>query len=36
MGVRLTKGSMMDPEASLSAPVFQHPEYKYFSVTEGA
>ncbi|HZR46070.1 MAG TPA: vitamin B12 dependent-methionine synthase activation domain-containing protein, partial [Candidatus Manganitrophaceae bacterium] len=29
-GVELTDGDMMDPEASVSALVFHHPEAKYF------
>ncbi len=32
IGVQLTEGFMMDPEASVSAVVFHHPEAKYFSV----
>ena len=32
IGVQLTDGFMMDPEASVSAIVFHHPEAKYFSV----
>ena len=32
IGVALTEGFMMSPEASVSAIVFQHPEAKYFSV----
>jgi 5-methyltetrahydrofolate--homocysteine methyltransferase len=32
--VRLTEGFMMDPEASVSAVVFHHPEAKYFSLSE--
>ena len=32
IGVRLTEGFMMDPEASVSALVFHHPEGKYFAV----
>ncbi|NNE42577.1 MAG: methionine synthase, partial [Gemmatimonadetes bacterium] len=32
IGVRLTEGDMMDPEASVSALVFQHPDAGYFSV----
>ncbi|WEG14388.1 methionine synthase [Pullulanibacillus sp. KACC 23026] len=32
IGVELTDGFMMDPEASVSALVFSHPEAKYFSV----
>ena len=31
IGVQLTEGFMMDPEASVSALVFHHPEGKYFS-----
>jgi 5-methyltetrahydrofolate--homocysteine methyltransferase len=34
IGVRLTEGFMMDPEASVSALVFQHPDCRYFSVGE--
>jgi 5-methyltetrahydrofolate--homocysteine methyltransferase len=30
IGVQLTEGSMMDPEASVSALVFHHPEAEYF------
>jgi 5-methyltetrahydrofolate--homocysteine methyltransferase len=30
IGVDLTEGFMMDPEASVSALVFQHPEARYF------
>jgi 5-methyltetrahydrofolate--homocysteine methyltransferase len=30
IGVELTDGDMMDPEASVSALVFHHPEAKYF------
>ena len=33
MGVTLTEGDMMDPEASVSALVFHHPEAAYFSTT---
>jgi 5-methyltetrahydrofolate--homocysteine methyltransferase len=39
IGVQLTEGMMMDPEASVSALVFHHPDCTYFSVgdaTEGA
>jgi 5-methyltetrahydrofolate--homocysteine methyltransferase len=39
IGVQLTEGFMMDPEASVSAVVFQHPDCTYFSVgdqTEGS
>ncbi|HUO34678.1 MAG TPA: methionine synthase [Candidatus Acidoferrum sp.] len=32
IGVHLTEGMMMDPEASVSALVFHHPECTYFSV----
>ena len=32
IGVELTDGFMMDPEASVSAMVFSHPEGRYFSV----
>jgi 5-methyltetrahydrofolate--homocysteine methyltransferase len=32
IGVKLTEGYMMDPEASVSALVFHHPEGKYFAV----
>ncbi len=32
IGVRLTEGLMMDPEASVSALVLHHPEAVYFSV----
>jgi len=32
IGVQLTEGLMMDPEASVSALVFQHPDCTYFSV----
>jgi 5-methyltetrahydrofolate--homocysteine methyltransferase len=34
IGVQLTEGMMMDPEASVSALVFQHPDCSYFSVGE--
>ena len=33
IGVTLTEGFMMDPEASVSALVFHHPAAKYFSVS---
>ncbi|MGC8792916.1 MAG: vitamin B12 dependent-methionine synthase activation domain-containing protein, partial [Bryobacteraceae bacterium] len=36
IGVRLTEGFMMDPEASVSALVFHHPDCIYFTVTEQA
>jgi 5-methyltetrahydrofolate--homocysteine methyltransferase len=32
IGVELTEGDMMDPEASVSALVFHHPDAAYFSV----
>src|SRR5580698_8087541 len=32
IGVHLTEGMMMDPEASVSAVVFHHPDCTYFSV----
>ena len=32
IGVELTDGHMMDPEASVSALVFQHPAARYFAV----
>jgi len=32
IGTQLTEGFMMDPEASVSALVFQHPDCTYFSV----
>ena len=35
IGVQLTEGFMMDPEASVSALVFHHPDCAYFSVGEG-
>jgi 5-methyltetrahydrofolate--homocysteine methyltransferase len=34
IGIDLTEGCMMDPEASVSAIVFHHPEAKYFSLSE--
>ncbi len=36
IGVELTEGFMMDPEASVSALVFHHPDCAYFSVGDGA
>jgi len=36
IGVELTDGYMMDPEASVSAVVFHHPDATYFSVAGGA
>ena len=32
VGIALTDGFMMDPEASVSAIVFHHPDAVYFSV----
>jgi 5-methyltetrahydrofolate--homocysteine methyltransferase len=32
IGVELTEGDMMDPEASVSALVFSHPDARYFGV----
>jgi len=32
IGVQLTEGFMMDPEASVSALAFHHPDCSYFSV----
>lgn len=32
IGIRLTDGLMMEPEASVSAMVFAHPEARYFNV----
>jgi 5-methyltetrahydrofolate--homocysteine methyltransferase len=32
IGVALTDGFMMDPEASVSALVFHHPQAGYFSI----
>ncbi len=34
IGVQLTEGCMMEPEASVSALVFQHPDASYFSVVD--
>jgi 5-methyltetrahydrofolate--homocysteine methyltransferase len=34
IGVQLTEGMMMEPEASVSALVFHHPDCAYFSVDE--
>jgi len=36
IGVQLTEGFMMDPEASVSALVFHHPDCTYFSVGDGS
>jgi 5-methyltetrahydrofolate--homocysteine methyltransferase len=33
IGVRLTEGYMMDPESSVTALMFHHPEAKYFSLS---
>ena len=35
IGVELTEGDMMDPEASVSALVFHHPDALYFGVGRG-
>ena len=34
IGVQLTEGFMMDPEATVSALVFHHPDAKYFNLDE--
>ena len=34
IGVQLTEGLMMDPEASVSALVFHHPDCAYFTASE--
>jgi 5-methyltetrahydrofolate--homocysteine methyltransferase len=36
IGVQLTEGFMMDPEACVSAIVFHHPDAKYFGVAANA
>jgi 5-methyltetrahydrofolate--homocysteine methyltransferase len=36
IGVKLTEGFMMDPEASVSALVFHHPDCAYFTASEVA
>ena len=36
IGVELTEGFMMDPEASVSAIVFNHPACTYFGVGSGS
>jgi len=36
IGVRLTEGMMMDPEASVSALVFHHPDCAYFTASEAS
>ena len=33
IGINLTEGMMMEPEASVSALVFHHPDARYFSVS---
>ena len=33
IGVELTEGCMMDPEGSVSALVFHHPDARYFGLT---
>ena len=33
IGIELTDGMMMDPEASVSAIVFHHPDCTYFSAS---
>ncbi len=33
IGIQLTEGMMMDPEASVSALVFHHPDCAYFSIS---
>ncbi len=35
IGVELTEGFMMDPESSVSALVFHHPDSKYLNLSEG-
>jgi 5-methyltetrahydrofolate--homocysteine methyltransferase len=35
IGVHLTEGMMMEPEASVSAIVFHHPDCAYFTADEG-
>jgi 5-methyltetrahydrofolate--homocysteine methyltransferase len=34
IGVELTEGFMMDPEGSVSALVFHHPDARYFNLSE--
>ncbi len=34
IGVELTEGDMMEPEASVSALVFHHPQAKYFNILD--
>ena len=35
IGIQLTEGFMMEPEASVSAMVFAHPQAQYFNVEKG-
>ena len=35
IGVELTEGMMMEPEASVSTIVFHHPDCAYFTADEG-
>ena len=32
IGIKLTEGQMMDPEASISALVFHHQQARYFTI----
>jgi 5-methyltetrahydrofolate--homocysteine methyltransferase len=34
IGVELTEGMMMEPEASVSAMVFHHPDAVYFTASD--
>jgi 5-methyltetrahydrofolate--homocysteine methyltransferase len=34
IGVELTEGMMMEPEASVSALVFEHPDCAYFTASD--
>jgi cobalamin-dependent methionine synthase I len=34
LDVELTEGYMMDPESTVSAMVFHHPDAKYFNLSE--
>ena len=36
IGVHLTEGMMMEPEASVSAMVFHHPDCAYFSAEDAS
>jgi 5-methyltetrahydrofolate--homocysteine methyltransferase len=36
IGVKLTEGMMMEPEASVSALVFHHPDCAYFTAASGS